>query len=43
MEFISDGMSYIVLRGRWCNIVVLNVHEPREEKSDDSKDNFYED
>ena len=33
-------MSYIVLRGRWCNIIVLNVHAPSEEKSDDSKDSF---
>jgi len=35
-------MSYIVLRGRWCNIVVLNVHATSKEKSDDSKDRFYE-
>ena len=35
-------MSYIVLRGRWCNIIVLNVHAPREEKSDELKDTFYE-
>ena len=35
-------MSYIVLRGRWCNIIVLNVHAPSEFKSDDSKDSFYE-
>jgi hypothetical protein len=33
-------MSYIVLRGR--NIIVLNVHAPSEEKSDDSKDGFCE-
>jgi len=32
----------IVLRGRWCNIIVLNVHAPSEDKSDDSKDRFYE-
>jgi hypothetical protein len=38
-EFVSDRMSYMVLRGRWCNIV-LNVHEPTEEKSYDSKDSF---
>jgi len=25
VEFVGDRMSYIVLRGRWCNIVVLNV------------------
>ena len=35
-EFVSDRVSYIVLRGRWCNIIVLNVHAPSEEKSDDS-------
>ena len=34
-------MSYIVLRRRWCNIIVLNVYAPSEEKSDDSKDSFY--
>jgi len=29
------------LRGCWCNIIVLNVHAPNEEKSDDPKDSFY--
>ena len=42
VEFVSDRVSYIVLRGRWCNIIVLNVHAPSEDKSDDSKDRFYE-
>jgi hypothetical protein len=42
MEFVSDRMSYIVLRGRWCNIIVLNAHAPTEEKGDDSQDSFYE-
>jgi hypothetical protein len=42
VEFVSDRMSYIVLRGRWCNIIVLNEHAPTEEKSDYSKDSFYE-
>jgi hypothetical protein len=28
VEFVRDGMSYIILRGRWYNIVVLNVHAP---------------
>ena len=40
VEFVSDRVSYIVLRGRWCNIIVLNMHAPSQEKSDDSKDNF---
>jgi hypothetical protein len=35
-------MSYIKLRGRWCNIIVLNVHAPCEDKGDDVKDSFYE-
>ena len=35
VEFVSDRVSYIVLRGRWCNIIVLNVHAPSEDKSDD--------
>ena len=42
VEIVSDRMSYIVLRGRWCNIICLNVHAPSEEKSDDSKNSFYE-
>jgi hypothetical protein len=35
-------MSYIILRGRWYNIIVLNVHSPCEDTSDDIKDCFYE-
>jgi hypothetical protein len=42
VEFISDRMSYIILRGRWCNIIVLNVRVSYEEKGDDVKDSFYE-
>jgi hypothetical protein len=44
IEFFSYRMSYIlvILRGRWCNIVVLNVHAPCEDKSGDVKDTFYE-
>jgi len=30
------------VRGRWCNIIALNVHAPSEEKSDDSKGSSYE-
>jgi hypothetical protein len=41
VEFISDRMSYIILRGRWCDIIVLNVHAPTEDKTDDMKDRFY--
>jgi hypothetical protein len=31
-----------IVRGCWCNIVVLNVHGTGEEKSDGSKHTFYE-
>jgi exonuclease III len=34
-------MSYIILRGRWCHIIVLNVHAPTEDKTD-VKDSFFE-
>jgi hypothetical protein len=40
-EFISDKMSYITLRGRWCDIIVLTVHAPTEDKDDVTKDSFY--
>jgi hypothetical protein len=35
-------MSYMIQRGRWCNIIVLNVHAPTEDKIDDLKGRFYE-
>jgi exonuclease III len=41
-EFVSDRLSYIILRGCWCHIIVLNVHAPTEDKIDDVKDSFYE-
>jgi exonuclease III len=42
VEFVSDRMSYVILRCRWCNNVVLNVHAPTEDKTHDIKDRFYE-
>jgi hypothetical protein len=33
VQFVSDGMSYII---------VLNVHAPTEDKTDEVKDSFYE-
>jgi exonuclease III len=35
-------MSYTILRGCWCDVIILNVHTPTEDKSDDVKDRFYE-
>jgi hypothetical protein len=42
VEFVSDRMSYILLSGRWCHIIVLNVHAPTEDKTDNVKDSFHE-
>jgi hypothetical protein len=32
VEFVSDKMSYVFLRGCWCNIIALNVRSPSEGK-----------
>jgi hypothetical protein len=42
VEFVSGRMSYIIVRCRWCNIIVLNVHAPTEDKIYNKKDRFYE-
>jgi len=42
VEFINDRMLYITPKGRWCDIIVLNMHAPAEDKSDDTKDSLYE-
>jgi hypothetical protein len=41
-EFDSDGMSYTILRGRWCNIIVLNIHVPIVDKINDMMISFWE-
>jgi hypothetical protein len=42
VEFVCDRMLYIILRGRWRDIIVLNVHAPTEDKNYDMKDRIYE-
>jgi len=42
VKSVSDRVSYMILRGCWCNIIVLNVQAPRVEKSDDSKYSSYD-
>jgi hypothetical protein len=42
VEFVTDRMLYIILRGCWCDIIVLKVRAPTEDKIDDVKDSFYE-
>ena len=41
VESVSNRLSYIVLRGRWRNIIVVNVYAPSEGKCDQSKFSFY--
>jgi hypothetical protein len=41
VEFVSDKMPYIILRGHWCHTIVLNVNDPVEDKTD-VKASFYE-
>jgi hypothetical protein len=42
VELVSDKKSYITLRGRWCAIILLNVHASIHDKIDDMKGSFYE-
>jgi hypothetical protein len=40
-EFVNDRMSYIILSGRWCHIIVLNNRVSTEYKID-MKNSIYE-
>jgi hypothetical protein len=42
IEFIIDATSYTIPRVHWCQIMILNVNAPAEDKSDDVKDSFYD-
>jgi hypothetical protein len=42
VEFVSDMLSYIILRGRWCNSIVLNVHAATDDKTNYMKVTFCE-
>ena len=37
VDFVRDRVSYIVLRGRWCDINALNIHAPCDGKGADKK------
>jgi hypothetical protein len=41
VEFDDDRMSYIIPRGRWCYIIILNIHAITEGKTDHTKGRFY--
>jgi hypothetical protein len=42
VKFVSDRMPYTVQRGRWFNIIVLNIHATNEKKSNVTKDSSCE-
>jgi hypothetical protein len=41
VEFVSAGMSRIILIGHWSHTIILDVHATTEEKTDDIKCSFY--
>jgi hypothetical protein len=41
-EFVSDRMSYILLRSQWCGSIVLNIPAPTEDKNNGSNHSLYE-
>jgi hypothetical protein len=41
-DLVSDRMLYIILRGCWCHIIVLNIHAPTGDKTDGVKESFYQ-
>jgi hypothetical protein len=41
-ERIMSAVKMVEFVSRWCNIIVLNVHAPTEDKINDIKDRFYE-
>jgi hypothetical protein len=42
VELVSDRMSYVILRGQWCSVIVLNVQATCEDKGENVKDSFCE-
>ena len=40
IEFVSDRVPYIVLRGRWYTLIIRTVHASTDEKSNVSKTIF---
>jgi hypothetical protein len=42
VKFVSDRISFFLLKDYWHVIIVLNVYDQNKDRSDDTKDNFYE-
>jgi hypothetical protein len=39
-EVVSERMLYVIQRGHWY--IILSVHAPTYDRSDDTKDGFYD-
>jgi hypothetical protein len=37
VQFVSDRMSYVTLRGRWCDTIFLHVHAPVEDMTENTR------
>ena len=42
VEFISDRVPCITLKGRWCHVIVANVLATSEKNVDCIKERFFE-
>jgi hypothetical protein len=42
VEFVSNKMSYVILKGCSCYIIPLKVRASTEDNTDDRKDSLYE-
>jgi hypothetical protein len=40
VKIASGRKSYIIMKGQWCDIILLNVHVPTEDKDGIIKDSF---
>jgi hypothetical protein len=41
VKYASDRMSYIILKGHWGHIIVMNVNAPKGDKIYDVRNSFY--
>ena len=41
VRFVSNRISYAILKGRQYDLIIINVHSPTEDKNDKVKHKFY--